>query len=172
MERILNITCNWRHCTLEYLIKTSDSSQDMSRQALLKRYLKAAEGIDDWNPAHTCLMDLKKEKDAPEFTNFQAKYDEQTSEVLSDVRSKMERSLKQAGIITKVLQNQYMVQLLMVNYLEFLKKQKVTLKADRMVDEKIDLPEMSAIFTEMILTDRECEELKKIRKILVNWRNA
>lgn len=37
--------------------------------------------------------------------------------------------------------------------------------------ENMDLSEMSKIFTEMILTDKNCKELIEIRKILVDWRN-
>lgn len=173
-ESLLNVTCNWRHCTLEYRIRRVDGSQDMSRQAMLKRYLIAAEEVADWKPVHELLGNLTREKDAPNFTNYQARYDEKTANILLKVKEKMETSLKEAGVITKVLQNQYMLQLLMENYLTYLKKAKLSLKSDRTGnnEEEIGLPEMSAIFTEMMLTDRDCEALKNIRSILVDWRNA
>lgn len=173
-ESLLNVTCNWRHCTLEYRIRGLDGSQEMSRQAMFKRYLIAAEEVVDWKPVYELLGNLAREKDAPNFTNYQARYDEKTANILLKVKKNMEISLKEAGVITKVLQNQYMLQLLMENYLTCLEKAKPSLKSDRTVnnEEEIGLLEMSAIFTEMMLTDRDCTALKTICEILTEWRNA
>ncbi|MDY4097937.1 MAG: hypothetical protein SOY47_14690 [Lachnospiraceae bacterium] len=171
-ESILNTTCNQKHCTLEYLIKQGDSAQDMSRAGMFKRFVLKAEGIEDWMSKYTLLSDLKLEKDAPQFTNYQAKYDSETREKLAQIKKRMQKSLLEGGVITKVLQTQFMLQLLMVNYLEYLRETKISLKADKLVAEEIDLPEMAAIFAEMMLTDREGDSLKEIQRILVNWRNA
>lgn len=172
IESILNIKSNQKHCTLEYLIKKSDGAQDMSRAGLLKRMAIAAEPVENWMPTYTRLSDLKLEKEAPAFTNWQAKYDKETAIILDKVKNNMQKSLKEGGVITRVVQTQFMVQLLMINYLEHLKKAKLSINANKIVDKEISIPEMSAIFTEMILTDKECESLKDIRKILVAWRNA
>lgn len=169
MEYFLNIKSNWKHSTFEYLIKKVDSSQDMSRSAVFEREVKAARGVDNWKAIQATLSDLKKEE-VPIFTSFQAKYDDETAEILEGVKKDI---LTQLEGSLKVLQTQYMVQLLQANYLETLKREKVALKADEFVEETdVDLPEMSKIFTEMMLKDKECSELKQIRKILVDWRNS
>ena len=170
MENLLNIKCNWKHSTLEYLIKKFDASQDMSRAAVFEREVKAAENVDNWNDIQALLSGLKKIDDAPTFTNIQAKYGNETDEVLKKVRDKILSDLKVTGL--KVLQSQYMVLLLQVNYLEFLKKEKLAIKADELVKEQnVDMPEMSKILCEMMLCDKDCNEIKEIRKILVAWRN-
>lgn len=170
MENLLNIKSNWKHSTFEYLIKKLDSSQDLSRSAVFEREVKAARGVKNWRKVQATLADLHREEDAPIVTSFQAKYDNETAKILEEVKKDI---LEQLSDTLKVLQTQYMVQLLQANYLEVLKREKVSLKADKFVDETdIDLPEMAKIFTEMMLKDKECSELKQIRKILVDWRNA
>ena len=170
MDNLLNIKSNWKHATFEYLIKRNDSSQDMSRSAVFEREVKAAYGVNNWKAIQSLLADLRKEEEAPLFTSFQAKYNNETAEILEEVKRDI---LIQLGEGVKVLQTQYMVQLLQANYLETLKREKVLLKADELVVEKdTDLPEMSKIFTEMMLKDKDCKELRIIRKILVDWRNA
>ena len=169
---ILNTKCNPKHCTLEYQIKKEDSTVEMSRADLFKRFVREGEAVKDWVPVYELLRNVKTDGNAPQFTNWQAKYDAETAEKFEKVKEDMTASLIKGGVITKVLQTQYMLQLLMVNYLDHLKKAKLLLNTDGKVSDDIDLPKMSAIFTEMILTDRECESLDEIRKILVDWKNA
>ena len=171
-EGFFSSKSNPKHCDLEAKIKSIDQNQDKSRSALLARFASAAEGVTDWMPYYYLLGDVEHVDDAPQFNSWQAHYDSDTDKKLKTIRQNMERSLKEGGVITKVLQTQFMLQLLMINYLECLKKSILTIKADKQVDEEIGLPEMAAIFTEMILTDRDNEALKEIRKILVEWRNA
>lgn len=172
MENLLNIKSNWKHSTFEYLIKKHDSSQNMSRAAVFEREVRAAHGVKNWKAIQMSLLDLKREADAPVFTSLQAKYDDETAELLEEVREDILSQLKIDGTL-KVLQTQYMVLLLQANYLESLKQEKLTIKADHMVEEiDVDLPEMSKILTEMMLKDKDCDELKHIRKILVDWRNT
>lgn len=169
MENLLNIKSNWRHSTFEYLIKKVDSSQDMSRTAVFERAVKAAQGVDNWKAIQATLSDLQKEEEAQSFTSYQAKYDDDTAEILEGVKKDI---LTQLEGTLKVLQAQYLVQLLQANYLETLKREKLKLKADEVKEENVDLSEMSKIFTEMMLKDKDCSELIQIRKILVQWRNT
>lgn len=113
---------------------------------------------------------MELEEKAPQFSNFQAEMDADTREKLDGIKKKMQKSLVKGGIITKVLQTQYMLQLLGINYLESLRESKLLLKAKKIDEDKIGLPEMSAIFVEMMLTNRECAELEEIRSILIDWR--
>lgn len=70
MENLINIKSNWKHCTLEYLIKKYDASQDMSRAAVFEREVYAAKEVSDWKCIHRILFDLRKEEDAPIFTGM------------------------------------------------------------------------------------------------------
>lgn len=46
-------------------------------------------------------------------------------------------------------------------------------KADEQVDdENTDMPEMAKILCEMMLRDKDCDEIKGIKRILVDWRNS
>ena len=171
-EGLFSSKCNPKHCDVEFEIKIFDQNPEKSRSALLERFTVAAESKTDWMPTYYLLPNIVHHEDAPQFDSWQAKYSAETGERLQTIRKNMEKSLKEGGVITRVLQTQFMLQLLMVNYLESVKKDILAIKADKMVDEEITLPEMSAIFTEMMLTDKDCDALKGIRKILVDWRNA
>lgn len=170
MVNFLNIKSNWKHATYEYYIKQADSSQDLSRSAIFVRAVKAAHGVDNWKVIKASLSGLKKVEGVPIFTSFQVKYDDETAKILEEVKQDILTQLKDS--IT-LLQTQYMLQLLQANYLKTLEREKVTLKADEFVEEtNVDLPEMSKLLTEMMLKDKDCAELKQIRKILVDWRNT
>lgn len=165
----MNIKSNWKHSTFEYLIKKHDSAQDMSRSAVFEREVRAAQGVKNWKAIQTSLSDLKREEDAAVFTSLQAKYDDETANILKEVRKDILSQLK--GNL-KVLQNQYMVLLFQANYLELLNREKISIKTDYMIDETaVDLPEMAKIFTEMMIKDKDCPDFIKIHKILVEWRN-
>ncbi len=171
-EGLFSSKCNPKHCDAEFDIRILDPNPEKSRSALLERFSAAAESITDWMPSYHLLSSIEHHDDAPQFDSWQAKYSAETGEKLQTIRRNMEKSLKEGGVITRVLQTQFMLQLLMVNYLESLKKDILAIKADKMVDEEITLPQMSAIFTEMMLTDKDSDALKEIRRILVDWRNA
>ncbi len=168
MEYLLNIKSNWKHSTLEYLIRKYDYSQDISRSAVLKREIKAAEGVKNWKEYQLKLADLKREEEAPIFTSLQAKYDNEVTGILEKVKKDI---LEQLSDSMKILQAQYMVQLLQINYLEKLKQDRLSIQPILVTEEDINLPEMSKIFTEMILTDKDGKDLKQIKNILVKWRN-
>lgn len=169
-EKLINIKSNWKHSTQEYLIKKLDPSQDMSRSAVFEREVRAAEHVKDWKLIQTLLSELDRVEDAPVFTNLQARYSEETEKKLNKIREKILEDLKTTGL--KVLQTQYLVLLLQANYLATLKEERLTITAETQVDEEnIDMPEMAKIFCEMMLSDKNCEEIKKIRKILAEWRN-
>lgn len=168
MENLLNIKSNWKHSTLEYLIKRDDPSQDMSRSAVFEREVRAAQGVTNWREIQLYLSEIKREEEAPIFTSLQAKYTDEIATILEEVKGNILDQLKPI----KILQSQYMVQLLQLNYLHKLKKEKIMLKSDKIDDNNVDLPEMARIFTQLILTDKDSQELEEIRNILVNWRNS
>ena len=169
MENMINIKSNWKHASLEYQIKKFDTSQDLSRSASLIREVRAADKVQDWKPIKGLLSKVERLEDAPTFANLQAKYDDESGKILERVKEKILFDLK--GDL-KVLQTQYLVQLLQVNYLEEVKKEALAVRADQQVEiEDIDAPEMAKLLVEMILLDKDSDALKEIRNILVDWRN-
>ena len=172
-EKLLNIKTNKRHSILEYLIKKYDPSQDMSRAAVFEREVIAGETVTDWKLIRPLLSNLEENdeaKDAPVFSNLQAKYSEDTEKILNGVRQKILEDLQ--GPDFKILQTQYMVLLLQANYLEILKKDKLIIKSEGMIDETdMNMPEITKTLCEMMLTDKDCNELKEIRRIMIEWRD-
>lgn len=167
--KLFNIKSNWKHSTQEYLIKKLDASQDMSRSAVFERAVNVAVNVKDWNSIQILLSGLARNVEAPVFTNFQAKYGEETEEILIDVRDKMLEDLKKSGL--KVLQSQYMLLLLQANYIKKLKEEKLSIIDETQVDEEnVNLPELVKIFCEMMLSDKDCQDSKTIKKILLEWR--
>ena len=169
-ECFFSSKCGPRHCDAELEIRRRDHNPEKSRSALFERFVSAAESVTDFMPVYNLLADLEHHTDAPQFDSWQAKYSEETDEKLKTIRQNMETSLKNGGVITRVLQTQFMLLMLMVNYLDTLKKDALTIKADKMVDEEISLPQMSAILTEMMLTDKDGDELKEIMEVMIKWK--
>ena len=167
-ELWFNVKCNWKHAAQEYEIKKLDPAQDMSRSAVFVRMVDAAQNRSNWKEIQALLSNVKKNEKMPIFTSFQAHYDEITEAKLEQVKKDI---LGQIDNL-KILQTQYLLQLLQANYLETLKKALVNIKSDVVGEAEIDLPEMAKIFTEMILTDKDCNELVMIRKTLLEWRNS
>ena len=169
MENMINIKSNWKHASLEYQIKKFDTSQDLSRSAILIREIKAADKVPDWKEIKRLLSKVERLADAPTFANLQAKYDNESAKILERVKDKIRNELKDD---IKILQTQYLVQLLQVNYLEELKKEALAIRAGQQVDpDDIDVPEIGKLFVEMILLDKDSDALKEIKNILVEWRN-
>lgn len=169
MENLLNIKSNWKHNTLEYLIKQNDPSQDMSRAAVFEREVRAAQGVNNWKEISVLLLYMVKEDDAPIFTGLQAKYTDEIASILEEVKKNI---LDQLSDSIKILQTQYMVQLLQMNYLQKLKRSKVSLQPEHIDVDDVDIPEMMKIITQIILTEKNSQSLKDIRTILVEWRNS
>jgi F0F1-type ATP synthase alpha subunit len=169
MENLLNIKCNRKHSTLEFLIKKFETSYDVSRSAIFERAVKAAQSVPDWRETHTLGLEVKEIDEAPLFTNFQAKYDDETENILKEVRVKMFSDLKAIGF--KVLRKQYMLFLLQVNYLEKLQKDKLAIRTEHINEENKDLPEIMKSLMQMIILDKDCDSLKRISEIIIEWRN-
>ena len=172
-EKLLNIKTNKRHSILEYLIKKHDPSQDMSRAAVFEREVMAGKTVTDWKLIRPLLSNLEENdeaKDAPVFSNLQAKYSEETGRILSEVRQKILDDLR--GPDFKILQTQYMVLLLQANYLEILKKERLIIKSEDMTDKTdMDMTEITKCLCKMMLTDKDCDELKEIHDTMIKWRD-
>ncbi len=165
---LFNCGCNWKNCTLEYLIKREEPSPDTSRNTMLPKYINAAESITDWVPVYDSLCTLKPEKDASSFSNYQANCNAETLKKLEKIRSNMLSSLNVTRQI-HAIRTQFLLQLVMMSYYEGLLKNKVSIETDTEDAETIDIPKMAEIFMRMALSDKDCKEFEDIRKILVSW---
>lgn len=165
MEKMLNFRCNWRHVSLEYQIKRYDPSQDLSRSAVLAREIRAAEKVEDWGQIRDRIREVECVKDAPDITNFQAKYNEESAEILERVKKKILEDLPDL----QILQTRYLVMLLQIHYLEELKKAALTVRSE-LQSEDVEAPELVKLLVEMILLDKDSETLQTIRDLLVDWK--
>lgn len=162
---MLNFRCNWRHVSLEYQIKRYDPSQDLSRSAVLVREIQAAEKVKDWKSVRDRIGEVERIKDAPDITNFQAKYNEESAKSLEKVREKILEDLPEL----QILQTRYLVLLLQINYLEELKKAALAVRSE-LQSESVEAPELVKLLVEMILLDKDSEVLQTIRDLLVDWK--
>lgn len=170
MDKLLNVRTNWRHSALEYLIKQEDFSQDMSRSAVFEREVDAAINVENWREIQIQLSELKRNEEIPVFTNLQVRYTEETEEKLQAIRDKIFSDLEPFGI--KRLQTQYFLLLLEMNYLISLKREKKALshESSEVFDGDLTIPELSSTLMEMVLYDRDSEELDKIKQIMIEWK--
>ena len=68
-----------------------------------------------------------------------------------------------------------MVLLLQTNYLQSLKREKLIISSEKQLEleeDNITMPEMAAIFVEIMLQDKDSEALAEIKRILVEWRKG
>lgn len=163
----LNIKTNIRHSTLEYIIKELGGQSDLSRSSIFEKAVRAAQGID-WKSIPEfiteLLVDYRNRKDIPVFTSYKVKCSEETNELLKGIIKEIMFQLE-----LKVVQKQYLLQLLLGNYILYLKNQRIKLKFNNIIGEELSMPDMAKILVEMMLTDSKCKELEQISKILINW---
>ena len=166
--KMININCTWKHSSLEYQIKKLDPAMTMSRSDVFSREILSAEKDVNWREIQTLLSRIERINEAPVFSNFQAKYDEKSAAILERIKSEICNDLE-----LKTLQNRYLLLLLQVNYLKKLRESTLKLNTNAQGEyEDIDIPDIAKILMEMILLDRESESLKKIKDILIEWRNS
>lgn len=163
----LNIKTNIRHSTLEYIIKELGGQSDLSRSGIFEKAVRASQGID-WKSIPEfiteLLVDYRNRNDIPVFTSYKVKCSEETNELLKGIIKEIMFQLE-----LKVVQKQYLLQLLLGNYILYLKNQRIKLKFNNIIDEELSMPDMAKILVEMMLTDSKCKELEQISKILINW---
>ena len=171
-QRLLNVKADWRLHTVEYLVKALDNSQDLSRLAIIQRATDIGVNVTDWLPAYNWLCGLKPESQAPAFATYQVRSDPETARRLEIIRSSMFSSLKKAGLISSRLQTQYMLKLLLINYLLYLQRGKIEVRSDDITENDMTIPELAATFAELILTEKDGDTMAALKKILVDWKNS
>lgn len=172
---LMSIKPNRKHSILERLIKEVDSSQDFSRSSFTCRALEYSVDVGNWIEIKHELDFLKDITDIDIPTSMNIRLDERAVMLLNDkVRPQMEQQLKNAGVIKKVLQNQYMLQLLWLRYLKVVKEKALDVGEEKStMADKITAPDMFKVLAEIVLLNREedAETIEKMKIILAGWRN-
>ena len=167
MDNLVNIKANKKHLSLEAQIKKLDNHQDLTRSAVLKREIAAALKVQDWKVIRSKLNTIKILDNIPSVGTLHARYDEQDAKNLEKIIKKISADLKDE---IKSLRTSYMILLLQTNYLSVLEKEALAVKSIIKQDD-IDIPEMVKLLITMILKDKDCNELKLIRDLLIQWNN-
>lgn len=166
-KNTLSWKSSWKHAVLEYQIKELDTSQDLSRSAITSRAIVEGAKVNDWTLPKEKLT-LIKRMDIPIPTSMQAKPDEEASEMLPDIRTKILCDLE--GELER-LQTPYMIQLLWVNYLEVLKQKALTVGVEKADKDDLTGPEMVKRLVQILLLNRDADAqiIEKIKNDLLEW---
>lgn len=155
----------------EILIKEIDPSQDTSRSGIFNRAIKSAINITDeeWDSLRKELKlfknHLPKGINVP--TVLQVKVSEELENDLMVIESNIKRVLE-----LSVFQTRYEMELLLFNYLEYLKAEVMNVGEKKNITE-MDLsgPDMVKRLVQMLLLNREADKnaIEKIKNILLEW---
>lgn len=166
---VLSWKSNAKHAILEYLIKEIDSSQDLSRSGITNRAIVVAKDTpkEKWPEVAEKLPKLPKREDILVPTAMQAKPDNENEESLRKIESNIKNSL---GL--KTLQTQYEIQLLWINYLEWLKIKAMSVGNENYEREDLSGPDMVKRLVQILLLNRESDvpTLEKVKAVLLEWR--
>lgn len=167
---MLSIKPSWKHASLEHQIKELDTSQEMSRSAITCRAIAFAREVSDWSHIKEKLSGIPK-LDIEVPGSMQARLDEESTEALEDIiRPRILEDLTDL----KILQNQYLLQLVWQNYLGVLQSKVLAVGAEEKIEsENVTGPDMVKLLVEMILLNRETDakSINQIKNILIDWRN-
>lgn len=158
----------WRHAVLEYLIKEIDPNQDLSRSAITNRAIEVAQSVSDWGPVRENLMKLDRKDDVQTPISMQAKIDEEFVEAVKNIRKKISEDLRD---FLERLQTPYFMQLLWMNYYNYLKDKKMTVGRTSTSTEDISGPDMVRILVQILLLNREADRLiiEQVKSALLGW---
>jgi hypothetical protein len=158
---------SWKHAVLEYQIKELDTSQDLSRSAITSRAIVEGVKVPDWRVPKEKLA-LITRMNIPIPASMQAKLDEEASELLQDIRTKILCDFE--GELER-LQTPYMIQLLWVNYLEVLKQKALTVGVEKKDKDDLTGPDMVKRLVQILLLNRDADAqiIEKIKNDLLEW---
>lgn len=167
----LAFKANARLIALEIQIKEIEPEQEVSRSAIFSRALQIVSDNTDWKVVKEELgrwvaNNTVKDTNA---TVMQVKINEEQSIKIEAVRKMILRDLSDE---IKVLQTQYFVQLLFLNYLTHLKNNAMSSNSIDIKD--ADGPQMVEMLTRMLMLNREAdrEKIDSIKHILLEWKRS
>ncbi|SCP98905.1 hypothetical protein [Anaerobium acetethylicum] len=166
---------NIKHAKLEYLIKELDPTQDLSRGGITNRAIVAANDMTKaMSKEEKGNWWEKVAKKIPELNNFkielsvptamQVKLDDENEEIFEVISENIKKAL---GL--EVLQTQYEIQILWMNYYSWLKEKAIKVGSEK--EEDITGPEMVKRLVQILLLNRESdvEIIEEIKTALLQW---
>ena len=158
---------NIKHATLEYLIKEIDPSQDVSRPGITNRAIVVAKDTkkETWLKVMEELPKLPK-LEIPIPTAMQVKPDDENEEALKKIEDDIKDVL---GL--RILQTQYEIQLLWMNYLDWLKVKAMNVGEEKNAENDLSGPEMIKRFVQILMLNREIDApiIETIKNALLKW---
>ena len=123
--------------------------------------------VPDWRVPKEKLA-LITRMNIPIPASMQAKLDEEASELLQDIRTKILCDFE--GELER-LQTPYMIQLLWVNYLEVLKQKALTVGVEKKDKDDLTGPDMVKRLVQILLLNRDADAqiIEKIKNDLLEW---
>lgn len=162
MENLLiNAKIYQRHIKLEKKIKELDPNQDLSRSAIFTRAVSEAADVDNWKIIQELIPARTESELQATPSNYQAKQlEEHTAKTLQMVTNKITEEL---GL--KRLQQQYLLLLLLTNYLQVLEKKKSNTHPIVLEDDS----EMFKILYQIMVAHAD-EQIAEIKSIMKEWK--
>ncbi|WP_446788073.1 hypothetical protein [Macellibacteroides fermentans] len=170
LEKQQQLSPSWKsgkkHSALEFYIKEIDPEQEMSRTSFTNRAIVAGENVqEEWKTVRDELAKLKIPQGISTPTAMQINVEEANRPLFDKIKADMACSL---GL--NVVQTQYMMQLLWMNYLLYLqqKVQQVGIKKDA---SDLSGPDMVKRLVQILLLDRESDApiIERIKSNLKEW---
>lgn len=164
----LSWKANWRHNTLEFLIKELETAPDVSRSAITSRAIISAAKVTDWGPVRDSLSLLQRNDNMPQVTSMQARPNEEAAAAWPAIRKKMVADL---GIESGRILIPYIIELIWLNYLKELRA-KALIVGTGVAPTDLSGPDMVKCLVQMLLLDRDADKLtiNEIKQILLNWK--
>ena len=170
MEKNQQLSPSWKsgkkHSALEFYIKEIDPEQEMSRTSFTNRAIVVGENVEEWKTVRDELAKLKIPQGISTPTAMQIIVEEANRPHFDKIKTDMASSL---GL--NVVQTQYMMQLLWMNYLLYL-QQKVQQVGIKKEDERdLNGPDMVKRLVQILLLNRESDApiIEKIKSDLMEW---
>ncbi len=159
---------------LGLFLKGQEYQPSVSRVDFFNQAIEhALSSQSNWKNLSGVTLDYPKvDASTPQF--FQLKVDKNKwNRIVDEIKNSFYPPLKRTTA-------PYAVKLVLTSYLQYLSNIQKGYKenaADHHMDEaktretELSKPEMAKILCEMMLTDYECNEMREIRKLMLDWRN-
>lgn len=165
---LLSIKVNAKHLELETKIKEMDTSQDITRGAIINRAIQCADTVDDWKKVQTKLSSIKSNRaNISNNTSMQTNLDETTKLIVDNIKKQIIEDLD-----LTVLQQQYFLQLVLMCYLMEISQH--LSGVEETLHSELSVPDMFKLMAELMLSQRNEDKnvIEEIKRILIEWRNS
>lgn len=170
MEKKQQLSPSWKsgkkHSALELYIKEIDPEQEMSRTSFTNRAIVVGENVGNWQLTRDELAKLKIPQEISIPTAMQIVVEDANRPRFNKIKEDMASSL---GL--NVVQTQYMMQLLWMNYLLYLQKKVQQVGVKKEDEPDLNGPEMVKRLVQILLLNRKSDAsiIEKIKADLMGW---